>query len=817
MSIPSRDNSYFPDLANKLKLLFRHKGVRHIKKPKYLQISYLYKLFISYLIIILICVGIMAVFSYRLESNNIKNWAINSNNELVNNFKYTVDNFILDSVDKISLIILQNTINNPDISYFFINPIQDKLSNLLKISDFLKNIKASNPMISSITIYSKCNDLIVSTEGIKYSRTDDSILPDRTYIYDLYDSGVNEYWGLKKERTLVNPLPDSTVQNEKVFITYVRRISSPSEKSKTGGSIAIAVEESILHSMIESSAPLNFGQIYIIDKNGGILSHSNKDFLFQNIKDFPFGNEALELCNKNKSGYFMAKVDGVDSIISYISSDFNDWKYITVKPIAELIETKYKFLGNTIILITLITLAFGLLVALLSTKSIYSPLKYLSELCKNAVKARYDTIPKDECKLISSTLDILSEKVKENEEKIEQSIPVIKQHFIQTLLMSHFMSKEDIYEQMEFLNIVLPFQYFMVLILNLRKYPESISFKTMEIVKLDIIEKAEQILSDYDIVSICSGDMDAINIILNLNRKDKEIMPFLNKLIKYINDSLNLKANLGVGNCYSSIDNINRSFVEAKLCINYSYIYPERSIISAKEAFEYEDNSGEVLHVLYEELTNSIKTRNKKASFESIKTIINTIREEKICYNQATRVLMQCLVLFQDTASELKINSEKSSFSNIYKDFSNIDNILDLHIWFNALLTELFEHIEGMKSEKNAYFIEDVKRFISENILNPAISLNFVADVMHINSAYLSRMFKQETGLSFVDYLMDEKLNAAKEMLITNKNMKIEDVCIAVGYSSSQYFIRKFKLKYGMTPGEFRISYLREANISKIV
>jgi len=399
----------------KIKKLFQARDVYNTKNVKYMQISYLYKLFISYLAIVIICVGFMAVFSYRLESDNIKNWTIKSNNDLLNHFKQTIDSLVLDNLDKIVLIVLQNTINNPDISYYFLNPVNGNYTNLLKVSDFLKNIKAANPLVSSITIYYKYNELLVSTDGIKYEPDDNSIMPDRSYIYTLYDSDAKKYWGLKKERTTLTPLPDASTENEKVFITYVRRIAFPSEKPRAGGSIAIAVDENVLHNLIKDSAPINFGQIYIINENGEILSHSDKKFLFSNIQDLSFGKKVLNLCSENENGYFITKINGIDSIVSYISSDYNEWKYITVKPIAELTEKRFQFLGQTIVIITIITLIFGLFASLISTRSIYSPLKYLSKLCKNIVQTRFPSIPKDECSIISSTLGLLSSKVNEQE------------------------------------------------------------------------------------------------------------------------------------------------------------------------------------------------------------------------------------------------------------------------------------------------------------------------------------------------------------------------------------------------------------------
>jgi two-component system response regulator YesN len=809
----------FRNLYNHLGLIaksrpFLNDNKKNIKNNKYLsysknlRLSYLNKLFISYLIIVITCVGSMALFSYRLESENIKSWAIKSNSELLNNFKNTIDNFIFDSIDKVSLIVLQNAINNNDLSFYFLNPVEGHYSGLTKVSAFLNNIRATNPLISSISIYYKNNDLLVTTDGIKYSSNDNDILPDRTYIKDLCYSDNVEYWGLKKE------MLSKSSDEEKVYITFVRRISPPTSESKGGGSIAIAVDENKLYTAIKSSAPIAFGQIFIIDEEGQIVSHNEKNYLFSSIKNMSYGKNILG--STNKSDYFITKIKDIDSIVSFVSSDYNNWIYVTVQPIAELIENRASFLGRTILLITIITLLFGLFVSFISTKKIYSPLRNLSELCKNIVKARSHNISRDEYGIIGSTLDILSAKVKEQEKKLEQSIPIIKHHFIQNLLKSNYSNEEIVYEKMKFLNISFNFEYFSVIIIKLGKYPEPIDFKMSEIIKLDIMDKIELFLADYNFKSVCTEAINSVNIILNLKHKNVDIIPYIKKLNDYITNVLRLNANIGIGNIYLGLDNIYTSSKEAVLCIDYSYIYPENTIFTIDDIIQWESNTDEVLRTIYEEFSNSLKTQDKKASLENINNIIDIIRIEHICYNHSMRILTQCATFIENIITELKINPDNIMSNDIYTGFNNNENILELKKWFEIIITQIFECIDERKSEKNSDFIKYVREFISENILDPSISLNYVAEVMRISPAYLSRMFKEETGINFIEFLMNEKLNAAKKMLLSNEHIKVEEVCTAVGYSSPQYFIRKFKLKYGSTPGEYRLSYFREIENSGI-
>ena len=83
------------------------------------------------------------------------------------------------------------------------------------------------------------------------------------------------------------------------------------------------------------------------------------------------------------------------------------------------------------------------------------------------------------------------------------------------------------------------------------------------------------------------------------------------------------------------------------------------------------------------------------------------------------------------------------------------------------------------------------------------VNLMFVADKMLLSTSYISRNFKSETGKKFLDWLTDEKLERSARIL-KDRRIKIKDICDMMGYSNSNYFIRKFKEKYGITPKQYQ-------------
>lgn len=100
------------------------------------------------------------------------------------------------------------------------------------------------------------------------------------------------------------------------------------------------------------------------------------------------------------------------------------------------------------------------------------------------------------------------------------------------------------------------------------------------------------------------------------------------------------------------------------------------------------------------------------------------------------------------------------------------------------------------------YVVIRAKEFIKKEYKNE-LSLSDVAETVGLSPAYFSRMFKQETGENFIDYLIKVRMEKAKGLL-KDTNMSTADVCENVGYKGSKYFGKIFKNYTGYTATEYR-------------
>lgn len=123
-------------------------------------------------------------------------------------------------------------------------------------------------------------------------------------------------------------------------------------------------------------------------------------------------------------------------------------------------------------------------------------------------------------------------------------------------------------------------------------------------------------------------------------------------------------------------------------------------------------------------------------------------------------------------------------------------------------------HNTQMHSIDETRAIVIVKEYIANN-LERELSLTQLANLVYFNPSYLSRIFKNYTGVNLIRYITNMRIAKAKELL-TNSNMKINSIAAAVGFDSQSYFNQAFRKSTGLSPSEYRSSHeYRSSNISK--
>ncbi|MFC5405931.1 response regulator [Cohnella soli] len=153
--------------------------------------------------------------------------------------------------------------------------------------------------------------------------------------------------------------------------------------------------------------------------------------------------------------------------------------------------------------------------------------------------------------------------------------------------------------------------------------------------------------------------------------------------------------------------------------------------------------------------------------------------------------------------------TEKRGFHASLSKLSRIDefdNWADAADYLGRIADDVFTLQERDQEMRERDIIVLVQQYINEH-LSDDISLVKLGELTYFNPSYLSRLFKQITGTNISDHIHLARLNKAKELL-AGTSLKIHEVALQVGFDSPAYFAKFFKKSTGMTPQEYRDSFI---------
>lgn len=160
-------------------------------------------------------------------------------------------------------------------------------------------------------------------------------------------------------------------------------------------------------------------------------------------------------------------------------------------------------------------------------------------------------------------------------------------------------------------------------------------------------------------------------------------------------------------------------------------------------------------------------------------------------------------IIFQVSSLHGISLSELPVFSDDDDLYAHCRSIQTLSIWSSQLSEQLWARCQQLgRNTLRSPAIETTVTYINEH-LDDDLSLESIAKLVHLNPAYLSRLFKKEMDISMSEYIIQARIARAKDML-RSPDVKISSIAASVGYTHFSHFAKMFKRIVGMTPHEYR-------------
>lgn len=128
------------------------------------------------------------------------------------------------------------------------------------------------------------------------------------------------------------------------------------------------------------------------------------------------------------------------------------------------------------------------------------------------------------------------------------------------------------------------------------------------------------------------------------------------------------------------------------------------------------------------------------------------------------------------------------------------NSIYDMNLYLRYILHISQEHLTFSVSETSV--AKSIQDYVDVHYAED-IGRSSLTDILYLDPDYASKLFKKEVGISFGNYIIQKRIEVAKNLLLTT-NLPINTISDNVGYGNYSYFIRLFKKVTQMTPIEFR-------------
>ena len=333
----------------------------------------------------------------------------------------------------------------------------------------------------------------------------------------------------------------------------------------------------------------------------------------------------------------------------------------------------------------------------------------------------------------------------------------------------------------------------------------SLKTKNENLIELESCIK--QKLSNLNGIEVCKVKDKVAILFCDVNSNHS--FNILNSINKEINKGLKGRIFVTVGQEGSSIDDILLSYNTANELMKSRFLFLNEEILTTERIREISKK-----RFLLEEMDiiNKICTYVEIGECGKIKELLKGLAEliqSKFYTEDEIKVLVtkNCLEFYDKIKSDYEIDKNLILDNEvIIKEIYSTESLKEIIDILEKRLINVSKVISLNSSDKS---IKRIVKYIEKNYYTD-LKLELLAEIFNYNSAYLGKVFKCHTGMSFNTYLDNIRIEQAKKLLMED-NIKVYQVCEKVGYKNIDYFHSKFKKYVGVSP----LNYKKQIELGK--
>ncbi len=269
-----------------------------------------------------------------------------------------------------------------------------------------------------------------------------------------------------------------------------------------------------------------------------------------------------------------------------------------------------------------------------------------------------------------------------------------------------------------------------------------------------------------------------------------------------------LRYSIAIGSSIHQDEQLDSSFSSCRYNLYQRWLYPDQFIFNDR----YGPQDNYLLQSLLEDNQRSLAMAIESLQEEDLKRTFHTMWQKSqtaepvsgFAYYQWLKQLSVTIqACFMPVRSD--VNEIEQFTAHVLID---IERSLTLKQAYDCLVSYTLNMVKAVMAAKNyaeSRPVRQARRIIMVRYEND-LTLEEISRELGFSASYFSALFKKETGQKFIDYLIQVRIDASKDLL-RNTNLTVAEICRQIGYKDQKHFTSQFKKNTGLKPSEFRKLY----------
>lgn len=759
------------------------------KQKRLKQNKMLLQMVFSYFLVSTLLITILSLFlGYRFTKKSEQDY-IASYTEIISRIGDSVNLIFSDTYKS-----AQDLMKHDEVLHDAVYKESFTADEIMAIRGRMVDFLTANPFVYSIYLVNGAADTIFTS------------YPYQCRKDEFYDQEALFLLAEQKSQTLRSRNDEIKVEGSEVPSDYITLLYPiPGKKDAYESGMVINISCKMLRSYLESAYTENT-DLFIVDAMHTVIFASGQEELLSK----PFDGQLMgRIADGGDGNYFSFSWEGEDCQVIYQKGDAFGLTYFGIIPQRQIQENS-RFLIRFMMILTLLLILTGVFVAYSYILKIYVPVYTLVEKVKDK-EDRENAGEDSEFEYLDRMYESLFRNIGELAGRMEQ-------YCLYRVLNGEYGSREQMLEDMKTCELSFPHEQFFVYCLKFSHYSELnasygadgfLQFKT------ELMRRCQKIFGGQTAVSAVAMGMDSVALVLNEDvfseERQRECTRILRDFIRFVRHKYGIWIQAGAGLLALSVKDLHESCSQAVFAVSCE-MYQSFEETQEQEILDYKAVSGRRDCIvaypaeLERKILSAVKAMDETAAKESFAQLLFQFCEGSPEIAQLY-ILKFCIPLVELFAAEGKADVD---FSHIRKELELRETLYEKQGYLTQLFDEFIEWKQEQKRKKEASVAEAAAEWIRQNYADANLTLEAIAKAQGISSSYLRKVFKETKEISPTDYLMEYRLEQAKELLLSTEDTSIK-ICEKIGISNTKYFYSVFKKATGYTTSEYKKQFKKEA------